>query len=92
MTLEIRVHHYHYAFVGDNSDWRAAAPADKEDGARRRTERETQGGDEPLGEKHPEGPARARPCRVQRVGPGISEGVLSEQLAATSEQLRSKSK
>ena len=55
--LEIGVHHYHCAFAGDNSDCQAAAPADKEDGAPHRGERETQGGDEPLREKHLEGPA-----------------------------------
>ena len=33
-----------------------------------------------------------RPCRVQRAGPGIPEGVLTEKLAAVSEQVRSQSK
>ena len=53
----IEVHHYNYVFVGDNSDYRAVASADKEDGTPRRRERKTQRGDEPDGEKHPEGPA-----------------------------------
>ena len=72
--LEIRVRHYHCAFAGDSSDCRAEAPANKEGGAPRRGERKTQGGDEPHGEKHLEGPERARPCRVQRAGTGIPEG------------------
>ena len=92
MTLDIGVHRYHCAFAGDSLDCRAPAPADKEDGAPRRGERKTQRGDEPLGEKHLEGSARTRPCRVQRAGPEIPEGVLSERLAAASEQLRSQSK
>ena len=58
MSSEIGVRHYYCAFAGDDSDYRAAAPADKEDGAPHRGERKTQGGDEPYGEKHPEGPAR----------------------------------
>ena len=57
MTLEIGVLHYHYAFPGDNTDCRAVAPADKEDGTPRRREQKTQRGDEPDGEKHLESPA-----------------------------------
>ena len=72
--LEIGVCHYHCAFAGDNSDCRAAALADKEDGAPHRGERKTQCGDEPRGEKQPEGLARARLSRVQCAGPRIPEG------------------
>ena len=38
LMMEIIVHHCHCAFAGDNSDRRAAAPADKEDGAPHRGE------------------------------------------------------
>ena len=44
-------------YAGDNSDYRAAMPANKEDGAPRRGEQKTQRGDKPLGETHLEGPA-----------------------------------
>ena len=60
--------------LGDNSDCRAAPPVGKEDGAPHRGERKTQCGDEPRGEKQPEGLARARPSRVQCAGPRIPEG------------------
>jgi hypothetical protein len=76
LMLEIRVRHYHYAFVGDNSDYRAGTPADKEDGAPQRGEQKTQGGDEPHGEKHLEGLARDLEYK---------KGILSEQLQSKSE-------
>ena len=53
---------------------RAAPVVDKEDGAPRRGKQKTQRGDEPLGEKHLEGPTRKRSCRVQRSSLGIPEG------------------
>ena len=94
LTLEIEFRHCHCAFAGDNSNYRAATPANKEDGAPHQGERKTQRSGEHHGEKHLEGPARTRPCRVQRVGPRIPEGgpvraAVSKQLRSQFEQLQS---
>ena len=47
--------------------------ADQEDGAPRRGEHKVEGGYGADGEKHLEGPARMRSCRIQREGPGVPE-------------------
>ena len=74
MVWEIEVHHWHCTSTRYNAYSRAVASTDKEDGAPYRREQETPGGNEPIWEKHLEGPTRARPCRVQFIGPGTSEG------------------
>ena len=90
--LEIRVHHYNCAFAEDNSDCRAAALADKEDGRPRQKERKTQRGDEPDGEKIQRARRERDLAESNARDLEHQKGVLSEQLVATSEQLRCKSK
>ena len=60
--------------AGHSANDRTTIAVDQEDGSPCQGEQKTQGGDEPYGEKHPEGPVRARPCGVQRAGPRIPEG------------------
>ena len=74
LALENRVLYNLDAIVGHSANRRTMPTSDQEDGAPCRGEHEAEGSYEADGEKHPEGPARMRSCRIKCEGPRVPKG------------------